>query len=242
MTRRAVGIASIVAVSAVGVCMWVSPIPGHPSGWLPPATVALLIVIAALLAGIVAWKGYRHHQLSSQLRGMAHPASICDIGVQELPGVDGAFVAGLRRPQIFWSPELNARLDANELRAVVLHERYHQLDRAPAKLVLLEAVAPALSLFRGGEDWLARRIARLEIAADRHARRQGVSQGALAGALLKLAPRQPGSVGIGFASATELRLRALLDEPTTSNASFALGWLLAALAAAAVCVLLVVPR
>lgn len=241
MTPRAAGSASIVAgVSVVGVCMLLSPLRGHPGSWLTPATVALLIVLA-VLAGSAGWNAYRHHRFSSQLRAIARPTSIGGIEVQELAGVDGAFVAGLRRPQIFWSADLNARLRADELRAVLLHERYHQLDRAPAKLIMLETVAPALSWFRDGEAWLARQIGALEIAADRHARQQGTSRAALARALLKLAPMRSGSVGIGFASAIDLRLRALLDERPAASSQLALGWVLAPLAAAAFCLLLVMP-
>jgi Zn-dependent protease with chaperone function len=137
---------------------------------------------------------------------------------------------------------LGLRLEPDELRAVLLHERYHQLDRAPAKLVILEALAPALRAFRGGRAWLAHSIAAFEIAADRHALRQGSSRGALARALVKLAAPQPGTGTIGFASALDLRLQALLDDTPAGASAFPLTWLIAPVAALALCLPLLALR
>ncbi len=63
---------------------------------------------------------------------------------------------------------------------MILHERYHQLDRAPVRMVVLQAIAPALRPFQAGRVWLARWTASLEIAADQYALRQGSSRRALA--------------------------------------------------------------
>ena len=242
MTRHAMLVASTaVAVGVLAVCMLVSPAPGHPGDWLMPGTAAAAAVLAVLI-GRIAWQAYRHYRLVSHLRSIARAASIDGIAIQELPGVDAAFVAGLHRPQIFWSSQLKIRLEPEELRAVLLHEQYHQLDRAPAKLIVLEAIAPAVMAFASGAGWLARRLASLEIAADRHAREHGSTRGALASALLKMAPMKSGSIGIGFAAATELRLLALFDEQAAPSARPPAAWLLAPLLAAAWCVLLVLPR
>lgn len=226
------------AASAVGLCMLVTPIAGHPAGWLLPAGLALVVGLAVFSTRI-GWHAYRHHRLSERLRAISRPSVFGEIEIQELAGSPGAFVAGLWRPQIFCSPQLGGDLQPDELRAVLLHERYHQLDRAPAKLVALEALAPAVGMARSGRAWLVRRVAALEIAADRHAVEQGSSRGALARALIKLAPMQAGAVGIGFASATDLRLEALIDEQPVQQGEVDLGWVLAPALIAILCVLLV---
>jgi Zn-dependent protease with chaperone function len=218
--------------------MLMTPIPGHPAGWLLPFGLALAVGLAVLLASI-AWTAHRHHRISLRLRATARQATLAEFEVQEVAGVESAFVAGLRRPQIYCSPQLSDRLEPDELRAVLLHERYHQLDRAPAKLVVLEAVAPALRAFRSGRACLAQLIAGLEIAADRHALGHGSSRGALARALLKLTPTQAGTVGIGFASAIDLRLQALLDGQPAYARTLPMTWILAPIAVVAFCVVLI---
>lgn len=241
MRRRGPAMVSIAAAAtATAVCMLAAPAGGHPAGWLLPAGLALVVGVASFSARI-GWHAYRHHRLSQRLRAISRPAVAGEIEIRELAGSPGAFVAGLWRPHIFCSPQLGDDLQPDELRAVLLHERYHQLDRAPAKLVALEALAPALGLARSGRAWLAQRIAALEIAADRHAVEQGSSRGALARALIKLAPMQAGGVGIGFATATDLRLKALIDEKPEQGGKVALGWVLAPAVIAILCVLPVLP-
>lgn len=246
MTRRWAAVTSgLAAVTALVVCMLVTPVPGHPAGWLLPPIVGLASLSVAWAAS-VSWRAYRHHRLTAQLRRIAQPATVRGILVRELAGSNAAFVAGLRRPHIFCSPELAGSLTPDELRAVLLHERYHQLDRAPAKLIMLDALAPLVGLFDVGRAWLARRVAAFEIAADDYALRHGSSRGSLARALLKLAPVQAGSPGIGFASAMDLRLRALIDgngqDSTDGISTDGLpAWVVAPLAVAAFCLLLVVP-
>ncbi|MGH9249981.1 MAG: M48 family metalloprotease [Acidimicrobiales bacterium] len=239
MTRTSTVHASLMAaIGAGGMCLLMAPMPGHPIGWLLPVVVALGAGLAVLL-GRIAWKAFSHHRLTRQLRAAATPATLAGVGVKELAGVENAFVAGLRRPDIFCSPQLAALLEPDELRGVLLHERYHQLDRAPAKMVVLEAVAPVVGVFQSGRAWLAYRLASLEIAADRHALEQGTSRGALARALLKLAPMPTRGLGVGFASAVDLRLQALIEERPAEPASFAPTWLIAPIVAVALCLLLV---
>lgn len=239
MTRNSAVHASLLAaVGAAGMCMLMAPMPGHPMGWLLPVAVALAAGLAVLTASI-AWTACAHHRLTLRLRAAARSAIVAGVEVQELAGVESAFVAGLRRPDIFCSPRLSALLEPDELRAVLLHERYHQLDHAPAKMVVLEAMAPAMGAFRSGRAWLARCFASLEIAADRHALGQGTSRGALARALLKLAPMPTPGLGVGFASAIDLRLQALVEERPAELKPLPAVWLIAPIGAAALCLLLV---
>ena len=235
--RQAAVVGVLTAMMAVAVCMLVTPLPEHVAGWMPAAVVGLVVgLFGAAIA--VGWKAYRHHRLSRQLHAIGRPSVVAGIEVQELSGANGAFVVGIRRPQIFFSPLLHADLEPEELRAVLLHERFHQLDRAPAKLVVLAALAPALNLVSAGRAWLAQRLAALEIAADRYAVNEGSSKSALARALFKLAPTETAAVGIGFASATDLRISALLGDEPDEWAAGSVLWLFAPALVAALCVVL----
>lgn len=203
-----------------------------------PVAAAALVVVATLLVGVIA-HARRHHALAAELLRRARPAGINGVVVHELDGLEGALVAGLRHPRIFCGRDLASRLPDEELRAVLLHEQFHLLDRAPAKMVLLEAVQPFVRHVESGRAWLARRLASLEIAADHHAVAHGSSREALASALLKLPATSPGAVGTGFASATELRLQALLDEQPRTRGHSAMAWVLVPAVALGVCLLLV---
>lgn len=210
MTRRQAAFVGVATSSlTVAACLVMLSVPGDLAPWSVPV-LAVAGTLSAAGAIPIAWRAYRHSRLARELTHLARPRELAGIEVEQLDGLDAAFVAGLRRPRIYCAPDLADRLTSHELRAVLLHERYHQLDRAPAKLVILESLAPLIRALRGGRAWLTRRYAAFEIAADRHALRHGVSRTSLARALLKLAPAQP-SLGIGFASAADLRLRALLD-------------------------------
>lgn len=233
-----VTLAAAASAAAIGLCMLLTPLALHPVGWLLALAAGVGVGAAALL-GAVAWHAYAHHRLTVRLRAASRPRVVAEVEVQVLPTATVPFVAGMRRPQIFCAP-VNDRLAPDELRAVLLHERFHQLDWAPAKLVMLKAFASFIGGMPAGRAWLARRFAALEIAADKHAIEQGSSRGALARALLKLAPMRSGSVGIGFTSATDIRLRALLGEPAVSDGDADMLWVLAPILVAAACGLLVV--
>ena len=236
MRRRHAALVGVTGASlAVAACMLMLPVPGHLATWSVPMLGAAGGLIAAAAIPI-AWRAHRHSRLARELTHLARPAELAGVEVQQLEGLDAAFVAGIRRPRIYCAPDLAHRLTRHELRAVLLHERYHQLDRAPAKLVVLEALTPLLRTLQAGRAWLAQRYAALEIAADRHALDHGVSRTSLARALIKLAPAQPG-LGIGFASAADLRLAALLDGDTPPTAAPAI-WLAAPAAVAVICLVL----
>lgn len=226
-----------VALLAVMVCVAVTPVPGHPRDAFLPAGAVILAAGLAVVAH-TARRAYGHHRLCRALTSIGRPTTIAGVPVHELPVAGGAFVAGLGRPRIFISPDIGTRLAPDELHAVLRHERYHQIDRAPARLVLLEGLAPLLRLLPAGAAWLARRLADMEIAADRYALSQGSSRRALALALLKLGPAQQRSYGIGFASATELRLRALMEGHPAGRRREVLPWLAAAGAGVVACLVL----
>jgi beta-lactamase regulating signal transducer with metallopeptidase domain len=238
VSRRAgVVVSAVAATVAVGICMVVMPRPGHPAGWLLLAAIGGASFLS-VLAVAIGRRAYRHADLNRKLLHRARLTTVQGIEVEELTGIEGAFVAGLVRPRIFCGQRLQLHLAPHEVKAVLLHERYHQLDRAPAKLIMLDSISPFLVATRGGRGWLARQTAALEIAADRHALAHGASRSALARAILKLQPIHAGSAGIGFATAADLRLQALLGE-TREDPSRSVVWLVAAVVAAAVCLTLV---
>jgi hypothetical protein len=212
MRRSAVLVAG--GVLAIAACMLVPQ--GSAPGVVHAFVVIGLLFILALVAAICR-EGFRHQRLASSLARIAYPASLCGRSVNLVPGLGAAIVAGLHRPQIFCAEDLPRRLEEDELRAVILHEHHHQLVHAPARMVLIGALAPVLGLVESGRAWMERAQARLEIAADAHALASGAPRQALASALVKLASSPGLSVAPGFATASELRLRALLGESTGTD-------------------------
>jgi beta-lactamase regulating signal transducer with metallopeptidase domain len=233
------GIGSAFAAAVViGACMLASPIPGHLPGLLLPISVVTASTLSAL-AVLIVRRAYRHVRLHRELLRHSRKVTVDGIEIEELTGVEGAFVAGLLRPHIFCSQGLDLEFPPEEVQAILLHERYHQLDRAPAKLVPLDAMAPLVAGLRVGQVWLTRRIAALEIAADQYALRHGASRGALARALFRLQPADSASlVGIGFATVADLRLQALLEETPDASMLPSVG-LVVSMAIAALCLTLI---
>ena len=178
--------------------------------------VGVMILGAVLLASI-GIQAARHQRIAMGLWRLARPAVVAGHDVGLVPGVGAALVAGIRRPRIYCAEDLAVDLSPDEVRAVLLHERHHELSHAPAKLVVLSALAPFLGRLEVGSSWLERWRASIEIAADEHAIHNGATRTTLARAILKLrdAPSQLSLAG--FAAASDLRLRALLGEDVESG-------------------------
>src|SRR6266511_2859988 len=83
-------------------------------------------------------------------------------------------------------------------------------SQAPAKLVVLAALSGLVGGMRAGAAWIERERSKIEIAADDHALANGASRAALARAILKLSDAPPPLILAAFASATDLRMRALI--------------------------------
>lgn len=182
------------------------------------ATVGILVaVLVGGVATAVAVRAVRHRRLVRGLRALSTPGEFDGVRLRVGELGDAAFVAGLSRPTIFCDRRLPERLSPAELRAVLLHERAHQLALDPARLLLVELVAPLARRSSIGRQWLANVIARREIAADRHALAHGVKREDLASALLRLPPLARAHVA-GFTPAVDLRLRALLGEADAPTA------------------------
>ncbi len=175
-------------------------------------------IVAAMVLASIGIQAALHHRISDGLRRRARPAVVAGHAVGLLPAIEVAFVAGIRHPRIFCADDLATRLDADELRAVLLHERHHELVHAPARLVLLAALTPFVGRLGPGSVWLEHQRAQLEIAADEHAIGNGATRATLARAILELDDPSPRLSLAGFATAGDLRLRALLGEDIGSTA------------------------
>ncbi len=144
------------------------------------------------------------------------------------------------RPRICLSTALVRRLDHDELRAVLLHERYHLVHRDPLRLVVARYLAAGLYVVPVVEDLVEHFTLEKELEADQHAvARLGVAP--LARALCELLPDADSvSLGllvpVGSLSVTEARIDHLVEgrplEIAISPASIALSF--GALTAAAI--------
>lgn len=208
----------LIAPSAVGltVCLGVAGLLGHhhvhglTHGALLVTTAALAAAVLTLAGVTVAHDLWRHHRLAAALHARTRPSVRGGIAVREGHLGEVAFVAGLRRPTIHVDPDLLDRLSPEQQRAVLLHERAHQLAHDPWRAQVAASLRRWSPRARaGGVD---RRQARREIAADRAALSLGASRAALAGALLAVPPAHHRGVA-AFPPAAELRVRALLGEP-----------------------------
>ena len=179
----------------------------------------LTTVIGSVVTGLIAFEALAHHRLAQLLGRTAVPAMIGDQAIGLVPGVSAAVVAGLRRPRIYCSEDLLKRLTEDELAAVLLHERHHAQTYAPAKLVILAALARLVGRTTAGAAWIESERSRIEIAADDDAIANGTPRPALASAIMKMAQASPTLTLAGFASATDTRIRALLGESPTAPRS-----------------------
>lgn len=211
----------LAGLTAIGGCMVAPQAVGRDVAHVMLAAMAALltVLVAALLH-----HARRHRQVAAGLARFAYRGSLAGEPVEFVPGLDAPLVAGLRAPRVFCGDDLHLRLDEEEVRGVILHEQHHQRGRAPLRLVALSGVAALVGRTAVGRAWLERERARIEIAADAHALAAGVSRAALAGALLKLSTVQRFASAPGFATAADLRVRALLGEPTGLDSHRRLSW------------------
>lgn len=178
------------------------------------ASLAVAALVGLVLAHLV-FHGVRHAHLARALRRSSRAGTCDGVPVRWQPLQRGAAVAGIWRPLIFIHPELPQRLSRTELRAVVLHERHHQLRRDPLRLLVFASLAPLVRPLPHGSAWVQAHRANLEIEADRFALGNGVTRSAIARAVLKLGGEaEPTSAAAAFDSSPELRLRALVEGTT----------------------------
>ncbi len=176
------------------------------------AAAAVGVMAGALLLASILWQARLHGRLSAALDRAARPALLADQEVRLVAGLDAPYVAGWASPRIYCPADLAERLSEHELRAVLLHERHHQLAHASARLIVLAALVPAIGRLASGRRWVERRRAAIEIAADEHALSAGARRSELARALLKLGSARLDTSLPSYATASELRLRHLIGD------------------------------
>lgn len=120
------------------------------------------------------------------------------------------------RPRICLSTSLVRRLDVEELRAVLLHERYHLRHRDPLRLVIARYFAAGLYVVPVVEELVEHFVMEKELEADQDAVRAMGDVRPLASALYALLPdADEVSLGllvpVGSLSVTEARIDHLLD-------------------------------
>jgi len=152
-----------------------------------------------------------------------------------------SFCYWFRRPRICLSTGLIKRLDDAELRAVLVHERYHLRQRDPLRLVIARYFAAGLYVVPVVEELVEYYTVQKEVAADQAAVRAMGGVRELASALFKVLPDADEVdlgllVPVGSLSVTEARIDQLVDGRSVplalSRASVALSG--GALAAAAI--------
>lgn len=219
---------------------------------LVDAVTLLLLVLAT--CGIALGLGSLFRQLlttaslirSLVARRVATPRRVLTLA-HEL-GLDGridvvaddhpfSFCYWFRRPRVCVSTALVHRLSTDELRAVLIHERYHLRHRDPLRVVIARYFAAGLYVVPVVDELAAFYALQKEIAADEDAvRRVGVAP--LARALYKLLPSGDRDFGllmpVTALSVTEARIDRLVagkDAPLQLSAAsivLSLGALLAA--------------
>lgn len=228
------GAVAVVAAWAVVLC---APRTASPHVDELRALVVALGITAVVPLLTASWRVSREIRLERRLRASSAPGEVCGVPVRWLDA-EAPFVAGILRPTIYWPTRLSHTLLPRERRAVILHEEHHRRHAAPRRLLLfglIETLAPIPPLGRHLDILRAE----LEIEADAGALAAGATRGALASALLRLAPASA-SHGAGFTAAAEQRVRSLLEEPArTKGRTRAWPWLapMVALSITASCVL-----
>ncbi len=141
-----------------------------------------------------------------------------------------AFCFGTLRPRIVLTAGLLAELNDDERAAVLWHEAHHARERVPLKCLLARLAAAGFFWMPALRDLRERYLLVRELAADRLAAAH-TSPAALAGALLAVADRVPGTVGL--ADAASARVDRLTDPAAKLPPVFRRGALVATAVSAA---------
>ncbi|MCL5256421.1 MAG: M56 family metallopeptidase, partial [Chloroflexi bacterium] len=127
-----------------------------------------------------------------------------------------SFCCGFLRPKVCISHTLANSLTDAELKAVLLHEKYHLKNRDPLKILLSRAMAEMLFLLPVASNLRDRYIRAKELAADDATVDFMGTELPLASALLKILSQRSQVLttelaAIGALSVTEQRIERLLD-------------------------------
>ena len=203
--RLAIAATAIVVLLALGCDVLVTQPMADP--WLP-AELALFGLFGAW--SVHAAREVRHSgRLTRGLPPSPAVGHVDGVTYSVLPGESfQAFVVGLVRPRIWLSRRFLDVLGPAELRAVLFHEEHHRRTRAPMRTAAIIAQIRTFGRIPVIRRLLEDRLALIETQADVFALRNGVTQGALARALLVADRKSPLPA---FSGGAEIRVRHLLD-------------------------------
>jgi len=143
-----------------------------------------ILATAVLIRGLVAQKVALPSSVIVAASGLGLDGRI-DVVADERPF---SFCYWFLRPRICLSTALVERLDSDELRAVLYHERYHLRQRDPLRQVVARYFAAGLYVVPVVDELLAFHTLQKEIEADQEAVRASGDVRSLASALYKLLP------------------------------------------------------
>jgi Zn-dependent protease with chaperone function len=143
-----------------------------------------LVATAVLIRRLVAEKVALPAAVAMASSGLALDGRI-DVVADERPF---SFCYWFLRPRICLSTALVERLDPDELRAVLHHERYHLRQRDPLRQIVARYFAAGLYVVPVVDELLAFHTLQKEIEADQEAVRASGGVRSLASALYKLLP------------------------------------------------------
>jgi hypothetical protein len=143
-----------------------------------------LVATAVLIRGLVAEKVALPSTVVAASTGLDLDGRI-DVVADERPF---SFCYWFLRPRICLSTALVERLDSDELRAVLYHERYHLRQRDPLRQIVARYFAAGLYVVPVVDELLSFHTLQKEIEADQEAVRASGDVRSLASALYKLLP------------------------------------------------------
>src|SRR5260370_12290103 len=198
-------------------------------------TASLALIVLACTWPLRAMWLYR--QSSKEVRRLhrmplpsALEASIARTRTRKVKCIEGssrhAFCAGVLHHTVFMTPELIDRLDASQLDAVLLHERYHAERREPLRRAVVKAASEVFFFVPLLRWWAEQRLEESELAADRAAIGE-LGRHTVARALWHAAAREPQGLP-AFGGAIEARVAQILGERAGSRPPSPSLWLTSA--------------
>ena len=125
-----------------------------------------------------------------------------------------AFTSGFLKPRVFMSTKLVDILDEKELRAVILHESYHQESKDPLKGLIISFISDFLFFLPVSRFLHKAHHLTSEMTADAHSIRSQASPLDLAASLLKV-QKVGGPAASWFFDPTTERAKHLLGQPAS---------------------------
>lgn len=186
--------------------------PGHR--WLVHLVHPLALAVVSVWAALLAVEVVRALAAGRALDRISVEATVAGVRCRLLPGGGGAFAMGGLRPRIYVPKATLERLTPGEIDAVMLHEEYHRRSSAPLRSAAIRVWIRMCGWIPFTRTSAEKRLADLEIRADRWAIARGVETAAIAGALLKDSCGGSGTVASAYADGGNARVRWL----TTASA------------------------